>query len=124
MTAPDVFDYMRHLAQEEGEKVVTPTVARLTAKRRRRQKFIMVPWSWFERLEPSGRGSTYRVAMFLQHLHWRNGGGPIKLSNAALAEVGIDRRSKWNALRGLEQLGLIQVNRQRRKSPVITLVAG
>jgi hypothetical protein len=118
VTSSGVFDELAW----EGEKVVTPTIARLTAKRRRRQKFIMVPWSWFERLKPSRRGSTYRLAMLLQHLHWRNGRQPIKLSNVALAEVGIDRRSKWNAIRELEQLGLIRVERQRRKSPVITLV--
>jgi hypothetical protein len=118
VTALDVFDGLAW----EGEKVVTPTIARLTAKRRRRQKFIMVPWPWFERLKPSRRGSTYRVAMFLLHLHWRNGGQPIKLSNVVLEEVGIGRRSKWNAIRELEQLGLIQVERQHRRSPVITLV--
>jgi hypothetical protein len=123
MTVSDIFDHVRHVAQEEGEKVITPIVARLIAKRRRRQQFIIVPWSWFERLRASDRGSTYRVALFLQHSHWRNGGQPIKLSNKVLTGVGVARRSKWNALRELEQLGLIRVDRQGRRSPVITLVA-
>ena len=105
------------------EIVHTPKAAvRAAAKQRRRQQFIRVPWSWFERLR-TGRGCTYRVALYLLYQHWKNGGRPVRLSNVALAEAGVSRNSKWRALQELEEADLIRVEGQRRKSPVVTVLA-
>jgi len=41
------------------------------------------------------------------------------LSNAMLAEIGVTRMQKSRALDELEQLGLIKVKRDPRKSPTI-----
>jgi hypothetical protein len=86
-----------------------------------RRKFVHVPWAWMDRLKVVNRGSTYRVALLLLYGHWRNGGRPVRLSNAALIGEGVNRMSKSRALQELEQLGLIKVKRGARKSPIVTL---
>jgi hypothetical protein len=88
------------------------------------RKFVRVPWAWIDRLKTSNRGSTYRLALLLIYEYWRTGSRPIRLSNAMLAGDGITRKSKWRALRELEQLELVKVERRPRKSPVVTLLMG
>jgi len=85
------------------------------------REFVRVPWAWMNRLKLVNRGSTYRVALLLLYEHWRNGGKPIRLSNAALIGEGVTRHSKRRALKELEQLGLVKVKQCARKSPVVTL---
>jgi hypothetical protein len=88
------------------------------------RKFVRVPWGWVDRLKTTNRGSTYRLALLLIYEYWRTGGRPIQLSNAMLAGDGVTRKSKWRALRELEQLELVKIERRPRKSPVVTLLMG
>jgi hypothetical protein len=92
-----------------------------SGKAKWRQGFVRVPWAWVDRLKVVNRAATYRVALLLLYGHWRNGGRPIRLSNAALIGEGVTRMSKSRALKELEQLGLIRVKRSARKSPTVTL---
>jgi hypothetical protein len=87
------------------------------------RRYVRVPWSWLDRLKTSTRVSTYRLAHHLIYVAWRNGGRPIRLANVALAEDGITRKAKQLALEELEQMGLIKVQRQPRKSPLVTVIA-
>jgi hypothetical protein len=90
--------------------------------RKRRQQFVLVPWTWIERLAQSQSANTYRVALTLLFLHWKGNGDPIKLGNGMLAMDGVGRFAKYRALTELEQYGLITVNRRPRKSPIVTLI--
>ena len=47
----------------------------------------------------------------------------LTLSNAALEKEGVTRRAKWRALRELEALRLIMVERRPRQSPRVVLLA-
>jgi hypothetical protein len=85
-----------------------------------RKQFVRVPWWWHERLCRARHISTYPLAVHLLYEHWRNGGRAVGLSNSA-AE-GVTRRMKWPALRELEQLGLITIERRPRKSPLVTVL--
>jgi hypothetical protein len=89
--------------------------------RERRQQFVKVRWAWIERLCKARRASTLKVALFILHLDWKHHGRPFALGNHAMAEDGISRYQKRDALRELEQLGLISIQRRRRKSPLITI---
>jgi hypothetical protein len=80
-----------------------------------------LPWSWFERLK-GAHGQTYRTALHLLHLHWKANGDPVKLANGMLRLDGVPRSSKQRALRDLERRGLISVQQQRGKSPVVKLL--
>src|SRR6476659_8146541 len=76
---------------------------------KRRQQFIMVPWTWAEKLV-GAHGQAYRVALILLYLHWKGvKGEPVKLANGMLKIDGVSRRSKWRALRDLEARGLVRV---------------
>jgi hypothetical protein len=91
-------------------------------KKKWKRKFVRVPWTWLDRLKATNCASTYKLALFLIYEHWRNGGRAIRLANAALAEVGVSRRTKGPALRELERFELIKVDRHLRKSPLVTLL--
>jgi hypothetical protein len=96
--------------------------AKPKAKPKWRRRYIRVPWSWVDRLKSTNRGTTCRLALLLIYESWRSGGRAIRLTNVALAEVGISRRAKGPALEELERFGLIKVARHPRKSPLVTLV--
>lgn len=94
-------------------------VAPKKIKRRRRQ-FTIVPGVWKEGLTKARYIATYRVALHILMRNWEGGGQPFTLSNGAMALEGVGRGTKWRALRELEQLGLIRIERRKRKSPRIT----
>jgi hypothetical protein len=114
MEDPNPFDLVT--LRIDPERIRQPT----KPKKWRRQ-FVHVPWHWIERLQTTRRVSTYRLAFVLLYEHWRTGGRPIVLSNVGLQQEGVARRSKWNALAELQDLGLIAVTRRTRKSPHIVL---
>jgi hypothetical protein len=96
--------------------------ARQVPTRLKHRKFIKVPLIWKECLSEAAYIGTYRVALHLLYRHWKEGGRPILLSNVALATEGVSRWGKWRALRELELLGLVKIERRPRKSPVITVI--
>jgi hypothetical protein len=85
---------------------------------KRRRHFVKVPWSWVERLTRARYIATYRVALHILYEHWRAGGRPLSLANGAIE--GIARGTKWRALRELEYLGLVSIERRKRKAPRVT----
>jgi hypothetical protein len=102
---------------------VVPGSFTAAVKAKRRQNFIRFPYRWFEVLQKERSGRVYRVALFLLYRNWRNQGRPIPLSNLLLADVGVARREKWRALANLERLGLVKVERRKRKAPLVTVFA-
>jgi hypothetical protein len=102
---------------------VTGQLASVPRKiQKRRQHFVMVPGIWIERLAKARHIASYRVALHLLYQHWKNTGKPILLPNGMLAREGVTRRQKWEALRELERLGLIAVERRPRRAPLVTVL--
>jgi hypothetical protein len=101
-----------------------PAFARSAAAPRKKWKrqFIIFSWAWLARLKTTKSGAACRLALFLTYEHWRTGGRTIRLTNAALVEVGVSRRTKGPALAELERIGLIKVERRPRKSPLVTIL--
>ena len=83
--------------------------------------FTLVPREWELRLLRTKRVSTYRLAIELLYLYWYTDGKPVTVSNIVAQAVKISPRSKWDALADLERLGLIDVDRRRRRSPRVVL---
>jgi hypothetical protein len=113
MTSRDPFDL--------ANLRVDPTVIRPRRKTWHRG-YVQFPWSWIDRLQSAQRVSTYRLALLLVYESWRTGRSAVVLSNVFAEAEGLSRRSKWNALAELESLGLVQVERHRRRSPRLTLL--
>jgi hypothetical protein len=97
-------------------------VSSSTGQEHRRPRFVKFPITWKDRLTKAIHISTYRVALHLLYRDWREGGHPLALSNAELVVEGVTRRRKWEALRELEEIGLAEIERRPRKSPIITLI--
>jgi len=99
-----------------------PRFQRKPGKRKKwRRQYVQFPWAWVERLQAAKRISTYRLALLLVYESWRSGGKPIVLSNVLSTAEGLSRRSKWRALAELEALGLVEIERQQRRSPRLVL---
>jgi hypothetical protein len=89
---------------------------------KRRQHFVKVPWTWVEQLVKARHVASYRVALHLLYQRWKTDSQVVQLSNGVLVHEGVARRAKWRALRELEKLGLISIERRPRRSPIITLL--
>jgi hypothetical protein len=106
-----------NLRIDTGEmRAVTPKKIR-----KRREHFVQVPMKWYEHLKGAD-GQTYRVALFLLYLYWKNNGDPIKLANGMLKIDGVSPQSKRRALRDLERRSLITVEWRPKKSPIVRLL--
>lgn len=112
----DVFD-VENLRIEE-----TPTIAKAmkAAKHKRKNQFIKMPIEWKIRLAKSRRAYTFIVALEILYRNWKSNGKPFPLPTVGLN--GVSRIAKWRALKDLEKLGLIEITRRRRKSPLIAIL--
>jgi hypothetical protein len=91
------------------------------ARRRRRQHFVQVPWTWLERLMTARHVATPLVAMVILYQHWKHRGGAFALSNSG-PMADISRWGKHRALAELEVLGLIAVERRPNKAPLVRVL--
>ena len=114
-----------HYVIRRGKRIAVKTleIPTRTARRKRSDAFVMVPWGWVERLEGTRNATAIKIAHRLLHLDWKNKGQPIALSNVAVSRFS-DRRAKWRALRELERLCLIRVERRTGSSPKIIVLGG
>jgi hypothetical protein len=119
MTSDDPFD-LKKLRVDPADGEIVRLVKVPTKIRKRRQRFIKVPWIWFEKLA-SESGQTYRVALYLMYRHWKCGGKPVKLPNKSLVVEGVSRQSKWRALARLQALDLIRIEHRPSRSPIVHL---
>ena len=86
-------------------------------RKRRRRRFIIIPEMWIERLEGTRHVSTYRVALRILQRTRQCEGQPFPLPNNI---GGVSRWAKSTALKELEKAGLVQLERRKRKSPLVT----
>jgi hypothetical protein len=98
------------------------TKAVAARQQKRRGHFVRVPMAWVEQLTSTSRPTTVILALHILYEHWRAGGRPFRLANMALLQKGISRKRKYTGLRELETLGLIEVARRSRRSPIITAI--
>jgi hypothetical protein len=87
----------------------------------RRHRFTMFPDKWEIALREAKHIATYRVAIYLLRRDWETNGMPTRVSTVTMAERGVSRKRKREALAELEVLGLIRVRRHVTRSPMITL---
>jgi hypothetical protein len=98
-----------------------------TAPRKRwLKRFTKFPGTWEEVLgKARASGSTYAVAIVLVYEAWKlstRGHKPIvKLTDAMLKRVHVGERGKRVALRKLEGLRLVDVERRANRNPLVTV---
>ena len=89
--------------------------------KKRHQIFVQVPLILVDKMVRHSRDKTFAVLCHLLHEDWKQGGGPIKVPNGFLKRLGVGRGAKSRALKKLERLGIISVERRDRKSPIVTI---
>jgi len=107
----------------QGKRIAVETVkSNTTPKRRRANLFAQVPLAWAAVAAKSTKTQRAMVWVLLQHMAWQNKGAAFPISNAALAKYGVSREVKRRDLATLEAAGLIRVERQHGRAPVVTLI--
>jgi hypothetical protein len=64
--------------------------------------------------------SAIYVYCHLLMINWQKLRKPVKLTNAALAEIGVSPDAKLRALAQLEYAGLVKVERGGHQAPIVT----
>ncbi len=80
-----------------------------------------ISWKWLS-LAARQKGRTLHVAIALQFLAGLNSSSTVKLSNKVLDSLGVDRFTKYRALKELEDARLISIEKHSGRSPVITIL--
>jgi len=101
-------------------------VSQASTKPRGHRRFTKFPGTWEEVLgKAHTSGSTYAVAIVLMHEAWKltsRGNKPVvKLTDVMLKRVHVGSRGKRSALRKLEQLKLVGVERRANRNPLVTV---
>jgi len=83
-----------------------------------------LPRMWKEALFQAQPGATVWMLALILLAETENQFCPMyfKVPNEGLAKLGISRRSKWRALRQLQAMGLILLERTSRKSPRVKVL--
>ena len=77
---------------------------------------------WVDCLAKAGAGAdAWAVSLFLLYETWRTKTRVVKLTNAALAQLGVGRQGKSRALQQLRGAGLVAVEERRGRSPLVTV---
>jgi hypothetical protein len=114
---------MATIAAERKAKRSSKATAPPSEKKDAR-KFVLYPIGEYTRIAATGHHGALVLYGWLLYLDWKAGGGrsPIKLANETVAGVGLTRWTKDSALRKLEELGLVRVQRRPKKSPLVVVL--
>jgi hypothetical protein len=124
----DPFDLDRfRVTDEEMTVIATERRAKqpnkATATNTVKKTFVRYPVEQYVRIAATGHHEALALYGWLLHLGWKAGrGSPIKLTNRTVAGLGLTRWTKDSALRKLEELGLVRVQRHARKSPMVVIL--
>jgi hypothetical protein len=83
-------------------------------------RFAMVPIWWVEQAAKATNAPRALVLVWLLYLAWKTKSNTFSLTNVQLR--GVHRNTKYKMLRELEAAGLIQVSREGKKAPLVTLL--
>src|SRR5262249_46614095 len=105
-----------------GRRILVRTLDAGPPKRKRKEPFVVVPLSWAEQATRATNTPKAFIWLWLLHLAWKAKSNTVSLPNGQLRDRGVHRNTKDRALRELEAAGLIRVIRERRKTPIVSLL--
>jgi hypothetical protein len=85
-------------------------------------EFLMIPYDWIDLLDAIPTRHAHRLMLRLMRISWRLKSATIKVTNRMFLDWKMDRHTKSETLRRLEQAGLISVEWRPRKSPLVTIL--
>ena len=82
-----------------------------------------IPLAWLAAAARLPGKAPLAVALAIRFESGRLRGAPaVKLTNPLVAKLGVSRKSKYSALKVLQQAGLIAVRQEPRKAPMVTIL--
>src|SRR5438034_5608908 len=101
--------------------VNTTIASRRSPKVARGQRFLKgpIPWAWLMRAAQLP-GRALHIGVALWFLSGLTRSFTVRLGGRPLAELGVDRHSKYRALRQLEAAGLVRITRRPGQNPTVT----
>lgn len=103
----------------EVEEVVIPGIENGKQKPSSGQQFAMLTEERLKLLAGLNP-AAWSIYCYLLMVNWKKLRQPVKLTNKALAEIGVSPDAKLRALPQLERVGLIKVKRAGHQAPVVT----
>ena len=91
-----------------------------TRARKTAHRFAMVPIWWVEQAAKATNTPRALMLVWLLYLAWETKSNTFSLTNVQLR--GVHRNTKYKMLLELEAAGLIQVSREGKKAPLVTLL--
>jgi hypothetical protein len=88
--------------------------------RKTTDRFAMVPIWWVEQAAKATNTPRALLLVWLLYLAWETKSNTFPLTNVQLR--GVHRNTKYKMLLELEAAGLIQVSREGKKAPIVTLL--
>jgi hypothetical protein len=88
----------------------------------KKDAFVKVPLWWAETAAKATKTPKAMVWIQLLYAAWKAKRSTFPLPNGRLKKAGVTRFAKCRALRELEAVGLITVEWQHGKTPLVTIV--
>ena len=125
-TFPDIFENLDSLKinKTTASSIVAAKVADPKGKKKISGEFLKgpVPLLWLTAAAQLSGKAPLAVGLAIWFESGRRKSNEVKLTSAILQRFAIKRKSKYTALKSLEDAGLIRVRREPRKNPVVTIL--
>lgn len=105
-----------HYVTRHGRKITVETLKPEPASR----GFVKLTWTQVERLHRASRfASTAKVFHLLLFCAFKAYNKPFVLPGNAFSPEGVSRSSQWRAIRELQRLGLISIDKKTKRVLVV-----
>ena len=125
-SAHDVFDNLDFL--KINNLAASPKVAAKSVDQKEKKKILgeflkgPIPLPWLTVAAQLSGKAPVAVGLAIWFESGRRKSNEVKLTTAILQRFAVKRKSKYSALKSLEDAGLIRVRREPRKNPVVTIL--
>ncbi len=125
-TVSDIFENLDCL--KINNLAASPKVAAKGVDQKEKKKILgeflkgPIPLSWLTAASNLSGKASLAVGLAIWFESGRRKSNEVKLTTAIVQRFAVKRKSKYSALKLLEDAGLIRVRREPRKNPVVTIL--
>jgi hypothetical protein len=106
------------------EVVSADTTRPVHRPRGKKDGFALAPLEWTADIAKVLNAPDIMLVNLMLYLSWKAKGEAFLVSNETLRRYGVGRKTKYRVLARLESAGRIQVHRQNKQAPHVTMLIG